>query len=304
MADHGKRDCLTHSEAHVFNILVEDKPSIDMLNDFGPNGTCTIIDWEMAMAGPIGKDCGLCLAFPVGCMIAHALMGHSEVNLSIESFINTLIDTYSSEMKEAGKSDNDIATIVRNIFGWSGWFLYFAFYILDVFPFPVESEASKTRLRDALGVLGFKLMHLSYDTDYVPASATDHDLRKIFKSLWEEEVARAQDVFAAGRRRRQPRKSSIWRTTNRRLSGTEMFYLAAEKRLSVASSADVCTKRLSVERGDIGESMKSMAREMKRMSIAGGIGESIKSIPEDILNKNDVDDADQSYADFLSFLAQ
>lgn len=33
-----RRDCLNHADAHVFNTLVEAKPSADKLEEFGPNG--------------------------------------------------------------------------------------------------------------------------------------------------------------------------------------------------------------------------------------------------------------------------
>jgi hypothetical protein len=45
-----QRECLCHTDSHVFNILVEAKPSIEELEDFGPNGTMVLCDWEMAMA--------------------------------------------------------------------------------------------------------------------------------------------------------------------------------------------------------------------------------------------------------------
>ena len=50
LANFRQRDCLTHSDSHVFNILVEAKPSIEELEDFGPNGTVVLCDWEMAIA--------------------------------------------------------------------------------------------------------------------------------------------------------------------------------------------------------------------------------------------------------------
>lgn len=285
ITDYYKRDTLIHSEAHPFNILVEAKPSIEKLEQFGPNGTVVIDDWEMAMAGPIGKDLGLGLAYPIGCMIAHTLNGHNdEANPSIEAYINTLIDTYCSRMVEAGKTPEEVGGIMRNIIGWTGWFQFFTFFILgDVFPFPVESEASKTRLRDALGVLGFKLLRVSYDTNHVSRSASAEDIRKIFNDLRGEEVKRAQDVFAAGKLRRQPRKSSIWRSVIRRVSGTEMFYAAAEASLSNASTEITeSIRRLSVS-GEIGDSMKFIAIDLHRLSaISVSTRSFMKSITEDI----------------------
>lgn len=48
--DYHKRDCLIHSDSHAFNTLVEAKPAIEKLEEFGPNGNITLCDWEMAMA--------------------------------------------------------------------------------------------------------------------------------------------------------------------------------------------------------------------------------------------------------------
>ena len=238
IADYHKRDCLIHSDSHAFNTLVEAKPSIEELEKFGPKGTVVLCDWEMAMAGPLGRDIGLALSFPVGCMIAHTLNGQSEANESIEIFVNGLLDTYLARMAEAGKSEEEIAAILRNIVGWCGWFHYLVFYILKamVEHFPVESEEKRGQVVDALGILGLKLLRLSYDTDYLAASADVDEVRKVFNSLWEEEVTRAHDVFVAGKYRRRPRKSSIFRSANRRFSDAEMLYLAAEsvKRLSIS----------------------------------------------------------------------
>jgi len=239
--DYHKRDCLIHSDSHAFNTLVEAKPSIELLEEFGPNGAMVLCDWEMAMAGPKGRDAGLALSFPIGCLIAHALNGQTEANESIEVFINGFIDAYLARMAEAGKSSEEVAAILRNVIGWSGWFQYLAFYMLNVQmeSFPVETEEKIGRLRDANGILGLKFLQLSYDTDYLSASAGIDDIRKKFDSLIEEEVTRGQDLFASFRRKKQPRKSSMLRASNRRLSDTEMLFLAAEsvRRLSIAEDA-------------------------------------------------------------------
>ena len=50
ISNYHTRECLIHSDSHVFNILVEAKPSIQELETFGPNGTMVLCDWEMAMA--------------------------------------------------------------------------------------------------------------------------------------------------------------------------------------------------------------------------------------------------------------
>lgn len=255
IANYHKRDCLIHSDCHVFNTLVEAKPSIEELEAFGPNGTVVICDWEMAMAGPMGRDIGLALHFPVSCMIAHALNGHSEANESIKIYINTLIDVYCSRMIEAGKTPEEMADILRNIAGWCGWYQYLAVYVLNVQDsYPVESDEKKKYLRDAIGILGMNLMRLSYDTDYVPVSTGFDDIRKVFDSLQGDEVTRAQNVYASVTRKMQPRKSSMLRAANHRLSDTEMLYLAAEsvRRLSIAEDTQKM-KRVSIAE-DLGNS--------------------------------------------------
>jgi aminoglycoside phosphotransferase (APT) family kinase protein len=47
LADYSTRDCLIHSDSHAFNIIVEAKPSIEELENFGPNGNFVLVDWEM-----------------------------------------------------------------------------------------------------------------------------------------------------------------------------------------------------------------------------------------------------------------
>ncbi|KAL3782952.1 hypothetical protein ACHAW5_002733 [Stephanodiscus triporus] len=192
--NYNQRDCLIHSDPHVLNILVEAKPSIEDVGGFGPDGTVILCDWEMAMAGPIGKDVGSALSFPIGCMIAHGMNGRLDANVCIDKYVNTLLDTYLSQIEVDGKTVEQVVATLRNIFGWCGRFLYFVYYVRNDQEqgrlFPVYSDLSKERLRDSLGVLGLKLMRLSYDNDHVPASTSLDEVRKTFNSLLQEEVTR------------------------------------------------------------------------------------------------------------------
>ena len=47
LSDYNTRDCLIHSDSHVFNIIVEAKPSVEELQSFGPKGNLVLVDWEM-----------------------------------------------------------------------------------------------------------------------------------------------------------------------------------------------------------------------------------------------------------------
>jgi len=231
LADYNTRDCLIHSDSHVFNIIVEAKPSIEELENFGPNGNFVLVDWEMCMAGPKGRDIGLALSFPIGCMVAHALSGHLDANESINAFIISLLDSYAACMVEAGKTPEEVSSIIRNVTGWAGLFQFLAFYFLDVqmVNFPCETEHDRKYVKNAMGVLGLKLLRLSYDTDYFPEGATTEQVKKMFLSLVEEEVTETSLERYKQKKRRQPRKSSMLRATNRRVSDAMLNFMAADE---------------------------------------------------------------------------
>lgn len=192
--------------------------------------SCTLPKSIQTCSGPIGRDVGLAICFPMGCMIAHTLCGRSEAHKSIEVYVNALLDTYCTQMIESGKTMIEMEKILCTIAGTCGYFMFFPFYILKIQDsFPVEAGADNEFLRDALGILGLKLMNLTYNTVANDPSSFGMDvIRNTVMKLLEEEVTRAQAVFASRKSRRQPRKSSMLRATNRRVSDTEMLYLVAE----------------------------------------------------------------------------
>lgn len=222
------RDCLIHNDFHVFNILVEKKPSVEKLENFGPDGTVVVCDWEQTIVGPIGRDLGQALAAPIGCLIGHMLNGYREA--SIDNYINTLLDHYFDRMAKSGKSDGELAYIYRNSIGWIGWAQYVVFYFMKIQldAFGVESEELQNYMRDTLGLLGLKLMRLSYDTDYVAASTSLPELQSMFRNLIEEEVNRAKSNFNSRKAKMQQRKSSMLRASSRRVSDASMYLIAAD----------------------------------------------------------------------------
>ena len=217
------RDCLIHNDFHVFNILVEEKPSIEELESFGPNGNVVVCDWEQTIVGSIGRDLGQSLGAPIGCLIGHMLNGYREA--SIDNFINTMLDCYFDRMSKTGKSDAELAYIYRNTIGWVGFCQYVCFYFLKIQldAFGVESEELQNYVHDAMGVMGLKFMRVSYDTEYVAPSTSLQDLKLLFKNMIEEEVIRAKSNFNSRKTRMQPRKSSMLRTSSRRVSDASMY---------------------------------------------------------------------------------
>jgi len=218
------RDCLQHGDSHVFNILVEAKPSIDKLEAFGPNGTVVLCDWEMAFVGPKGVDVGVLMSYPIMCQIVHALNGHTDSVESINAFIIAFLDNYEERMAEAGKSPEEISDIMRYVVGWCGCFLFQVFYRLQAFmdTLPVNSEEDRELVRDSTGVLGLKLTRLCYDDDFFAKGGSAMDVRQKFMSLVEEEMTGTSQSRLASERRMQSRKSSMLRVNNRRVSDAAM----------------------------------------------------------------------------------
>jgi hypothetical protein len=188
-------------------------------------------------SGPIGRDLGLALTFPICCMIAHGLKGQQDANQSIDNYVNSIIDTYFDRMVKAGKTAEEQAKILRNVVGTCGMFIYEVFYVIEaqISNAPVDTE-HKAWHRDTNGILGLKLMRLGFDTDAYPVSTGYIEIRELFDSLREEEVSNAYGLFASLGRTKQSRKFSMLRAMNRRISDTEMLYAVEEavKRFSLS----------------------------------------------------------------------
>ena len=217
--DFYRRDCLIHSDSHSFNILVEAKPDEQDLNLFESKGALTLCDWEMAMIGPQGRDAGLVIAWPLACKVSHALCGHVESNESIQIrlFVHTFLTSYFSEIA-TDETEEELAQIYRQCVGWCGWFMLVAFWKSNAFLGDApgcEDEKSREYVRESMGVLGLKLMRLSYDKEYVPEKTTLNELTVLFNMLVDEEVTQA---YANSPTRPVQRRSSLLRSSNRRIS--------------------------------------------------------------------------------------
>ena len=216
------RDSLQHGDCHVFNTLVESKPSIEKLEAFGPNGDLVQCDWEMSFVGPKGLDVGVCLSYPIMCMMVHARNGHTDAVLSIKTYAATLLDCYEQRMVEAGKTSEEMSDIMRHVVGWCGCFFFQVFYYLRVFldTLPVNSEHDREFIRDTMGALGLKMIRVCYDNDFCTERSSSVEVRRVFMSLLEEEVAGiAQSTI-------QPRRLSSLRASNRRVSDASLTLMA------------------------------------------------------------------------------
>lgn len=234
IANYHQRDCLIHSDSHVFNILVESKPSIEELESFGPSGKMVLCDWEMAMAGPMGRDVGLAISFPIACYVAHALNG--EVVQSIFEYITVLVDCYLDKMEEAaGITDSKKVVLYRNIIGWSGWFQFIALHWKKCQDsYPDKGNASNAAyVQDSMGLLGLMMMRFALDGDTQSNnSATLDDVKSAFTAMLRDEVHGAYKVATDEKRSSErsvkSRKSSILRIMDRRISDAMLNFGTVE----------------------------------------------------------------------------
>ena len=139
------RRCLIHNDAHCFNILVEKKPSISLLENFGPAGNVFLIDWEMAVAGPQGNDPGKVICYPIACAICHAMNGNKNEAYHIVDCITEFWNHYESYIfieRKKKKSDDGIDNnedetfmidLYRMTLGITGSMIYLVFYQLNIF---------------------------------------------------------------------------------------------------------------------------------------------------------------------------
>ncbi len=107
------QECLIHSDSHVFNVLVEKKPSIETLQQFGDKGNLVICDWEMEYAGPRGRDAGIFQSFPICCAMAHAVQGHKAEALNILDNLIAFWDAYANIPTKKGKVAGEVLSLIH-----------------------------------------------------------------------------------------------------------------------------------------------------------------------------------------------
>jgi thiamine kinase-like enzyme len=233
-----RREALIHSDPHVFNILVERKPSVAKLAKFGKNGSFVLCDWEMTFAGPIGRDVGIFQCWPLACAFAHAIQGYEKEAYHMFDCNVKFFDAYAKSIVEKGAKDEKfLLKLFRSSMGWTAYFTLIGYYILGVHMehFPVDglSEADAAKAKGSLGYTGIKLAEYGF-LEKEP-ELTLEQLRTRYKEIIETDISELLQV-AEGRRRR-PRRASVLRSSGRRVSDAALMEEAAElvRRVSVAS---------------------------------------------------------------------
>ena len=252
-----ERQSLCHNDCHPFNIIVEPKrsaynASLDDekgeehdVNMFGPNGAFVICDWETSICGPQGRDAGLFMSFPIACALCLAVQGHKEQALHLTECAQSFWDTYAQTLMENGKSDEtDLCRTYRVALGAMGAFQLFHLYMLGLLmdTLPLEGVPGKEadKARAAIGVVGMKLLLLSYDETNpslasLPSSEETANLDTLegLKSYYQNLMNNQIDELVLFNHRLKPRRASFLRTLRRRVSD--------------ASTVEEATRRLSTQ---------------------------------------------------------
>jgi len=216
-----KRDCLSHNDAHVFNILVEKKPDISALEQFGPFGKYAICDWEYCFPSSIGRDVGLTYAWPIACIVAHAINGNKDASEGILDILNLLWTEYASALQEFGQKDAErLCTIYRSVIGQLGGHMFFAYFSLGIAMDALPLEGNLVNIataRESLGNLGLKCMMLGFGKNNVDKSL--QSLQSMFNALMKEEI----NYHLPSRPSRRNMRSSMLRASGRRVSDASVF---------------------------------------------------------------------------------
>eukprot|EP00537_Pseudo-nitzschia_pungens_P003361 CAMPEP_0172366158 /NCGR_PEP_ID=MMETSP1060-20121228/13764_1 /TAXON_ID=37318 /ORGANISM="Pseudo-nitzschia pungens, Strain cf. cingulata" /LENGTH=579 /DNA_ID=CAMNT_0013089887 /DNA_START=170 /DNA_END=1908 /DNA_ORIENTATION=+ len=230
-----RTDCYVHGDAHAFNILVEGKSKnlseivASLTNETSSSGDFCLIDWEMTHVGPMGKDIGLVTAFPVACLCAHAAQGDTVSAESILEFLDALWSEYSKAIDLEGRDDHlSLVDVYRQVLGFGGLMMqgYSAIgFHMDYLPIEEgpNADAIAATARESLGLLGMKALFWGFGED--GEIATLEELKGWFHDAIKEELQR---LVPAVKKVRKSRRSSLLRTTGRRVSDSHVFFKLSE----------------------------------------------------------------------------
>lgn len=213
------RECINHSDSHVFNLLVERKPSVDKMQQFGDKGDLIICDWEMAMAGPYGRDVGLFQAWPISCALFHAAHGHKQAAYDILDCCIQLWNEYVRFFVDMdGKDEAFMVKMFRTSMGFHAKYQFIGYYQLGILTehFPTDGlrEDMVVKAKGSVGLTGLKIMEYGFGNKEPDLSLDD--LRIRYHQIVATEIENLAE--AASKYLAHPRRESVLRETERRVS--------------------------------------------------------------------------------------
>lgn len=290
-----ERQTLCHNDCHPFNILVEPKalrdgteaeedeleldidsleagPSSDL---FGPHGSYLICDWEMAICGPAGKDAGVFMAFPSACALCVAVQGHTAESLHLLDCAVDFWKTYSEVFVSAADDDErmDLTKVCRVALGNLGAQLLFYLYILgilaDILPLNGVPSQEKSRVRGSIGVVGLRLLLLSYEEDSsgnesngTINTSTLEGLQDYFKMEMSKQIEILSEESAFSKNLKSTlRARSVLRGVKRRVSDASIHEEFASRMSNHNLDWSDHNRVANMESSDFGASMASFVTD-------------------------------------------
>lgn len=170
--------------------------------------------------GPAGRDLGLFEAFPLSCVIAHAVNGNPQCSNDIMTFIDRVWNEYGAQLKAHCKTDADVRHAYKDALVFCGFFMcaYSGLGIhMNFLPIDEETAAEDLeKAKESIGVIGLKAIMLGCGPDDTSDLSLE-DFQAELKAAVEQEMA-LHDTTDARRRSRRNRRSSALRASGIRVS--------------------------------------------------------------------------------------
>jgi hypothetical protein len=227
-----KHEFLNHGDAHSFNILVEAKPDINKLEQFGENADFYICDWEMAYSGPKGHDVGTFSSFPIASAYFHAARGYTDKANELIGSVRAFWDAYANTLVVKGnKDDQFLADTYRGSLAYCGYFAFNISYLLDIHNELHNTEGltpeEVAKVIATFGVAGAKMMEMGF-MNVNPDYSVDQ-LRDWFNQIVSQDMTSLSEVSKNRQRHRPRRQSSLLRASGRRVSDASVVETAVRR---------------------------------------------------------------------------
>lgn len=158
-----EKDVFSHGDFHAFNVLA---PKQNEHGD-GQEGRTVICDWEIAGAGPKGRDVGQFLAWPIVCAYCKAKQGFKAEAYDIVQSLEDFWDEYADMLtKEGGKDVQYLTETFRSMMGWLATLLVCVYVPGNTYqqymPLDGVSEEDIRHIKGTYALTGLNLMEISF----------------------------------------------------------------------------------------------------------------------------------------------
>jgi len=174
-----RKDCFNHADSHLFNMLVQGRTHQVPAGEVYRVGDVAIIDWEFSQIGPLGKDFGSIVAYPVACCFMHAVNGDFDSSNHVLNWIDQFWERYSSKLILGDyRNGLTLADVYRTMLGFmSIWAVAYDGLGIHLETWDID-EAKLVEVKSSLGMVS-----LASAFGIVPEDATLEEMLKIFHDV-------------------------------------------------------------------------------------------------------------------------